>query len=263
MPPNEALNEVGNGTGASAPEGTPEDQIRRFWDADAPTYDDSSSHQPRDPAVLAAWTAALAHLLPPAPARVLDAGAGTGFLSLIAARLGHTVTALDLSPQMLSRLQLVARAEKLEIEVVTGPAQRPPDGFDVVMERHLLWTLADPADALGSWRRAAPNGRLVLFESVWGSVDPLEMLRSSARRALRRLRSKPASHHGSYSDSLRQSLPLGSGTPPARLVEMATEAGWHRARLERLRDVEWAERCALGPLERLLGVQPRFSVVAD
>jgi SAM-dependent methyltransferase len=145
-----ALNEEVSGTGASGPGRNLEEEIRRFWDADAPTYDDSSSHRPRDPAVLAAWTAALAHLLPPAPVRVLDVGAGTGFLSLIAARLGHTVTALDLSPQMLSRLQRVARAEDLEIEVVTSPAARPPEGFDVVMERHVLWTLSDPADALGS-----------------------------------------------------------------------------------------------------------------
>jgi SAM-dependent methyltransferase len=258
-----ALNEEVSGTGASGPGRNLEEEIRRFWDADAPTYDDSSSHRPRDPAVLAAWTAALAHLLPPAPVRVLDVGAGTGFLSLIAARLGHTVTALDLSPQMLSRLQRVARAEDLEIEVVTSPAARPPEGFDVVMERHVLWTLSDPADALGSWRRAVPNGRLVLFESVWGSVDSLEALRSRARQVLRKLRSEPSAHHGSYSDSLRQSLPLGSGTPPARLVQMAAAAGWHRARLERLRDIEWAERCTLSPLERLLGVQPRFSVVAD
>jgi SAM-dependent methyltransferase len=259
MPPSEERDDAG----VSSQVRNLEEEIRRFWDADAPTYDDSSSHRPRDPAVLAAWTAALAHLLPPVPARVLDAGAGTGFLSLIAARLGHMVTALDLSPQMLSRLQRVARAQDLEIEIVTGPAQHPPAGFDVVMERHLLWTLADPADALGSWRRAASNGRLVLIESMWGSVDPLEVLRSRARQVLRRLRSEPSEHHGSYSDSLRQSLPLSSGTSPARLVEMITAAGWHRPRLERLRDVEWAERCTLSPLERLLGVQPRFSVVAD
>ncbi len=56
------------------------EQIRAFWDDDAATYD--LAHQPRSAAVQAAWNAALARFLPPAPAHVLDAGAGTGFLSL-------------------------------------------------------------------------------------------------------------------------------------------------------------------------------------
>ncbi|HUC35854.1 MAG TPA: class I SAM-dependent methyltransferase [Acidimicrobiales bacterium] len=239
------------------------EEIQRFWDEDAPTYDISVSHRPRDPAVQAAWTAALARLLPPAPARVLDVGAGTGFLSLIAARLGHSVTAMDLSPQMLGRLEAQARAQGLEIHKALGPAQRPPGNFDAVIERHLLWTLPDPGDALAAWKESAPGGRLVLFESVWGAADPLEAMRSRARHALHRLRGRPPDHHGSYSDALRSSLPLGTGTPPARIVELATSCGWRRARLERLRDVEWAERQALPALERLVGVSPRFAVVAD
>src|SRR5215469_1345874 len=134
------------------------DDIRRFWDDDAATYDRSPGHRPRSAAVQAAWTAALEHLLPPAPARVLDCGAGTGFLSLIAARLGHEVTALDLSSRMLAELEEAAAREKLAVAVVVAPADEPPPGFDAVMERHLLWTLPDPSGALRAWRAAAPAG---------------------------------------------------------------------------------------------------------
>src|SRR6266568_4172270 len=74
------------------------DSVRRFWDADAATYDRSPDHGAATPTERAAWAAALARLLPPPPARVLDAGAGTGFLSLAAARLGYQVAAVDLSP---------------------------------------------------------------------------------------------------------------------------------------------------------------------
>jgi SAM-dependent methyltransferase len=239
------------------------EQIRTFWDVDAATYNNSRGHSARSPAVLAAWTAALARLLPPAPSRILDAGAGTGFLSLIAARLDHRVTALDLSTKMLEALEAAARREGLHIDIVVAPADEPPEGFDAVMERHLLWTLPDPGAALDAWRRAAPTGRLVLVESLWGRVDPLEKIRARARQGIRQLRGEPPDHHGSYSESVRGALPLAGGTSPSRLVEMAAARGWRRPRLERLRDIEWAERCELPVPERIVGVPPRFTVVAD
>src|ERR1700722_15691035 len=156
------------------------DDIRRFWDDDAATYDNAPGPPPPSAAVRAAGTAAIEALLPPAPARVLDCGAGTGFLSLIAARLGHRVTALDLSSGMLAKLGTAADAEGLDIDVVVAPAHEPPldaEPFDAVIERHLLWTLPDPLAALSAWRAAAPGGRLVAVESLWGEADRLEALR--------------------------------------------------------------------------------------
>jgi SAM-dependent methyltransferase len=238
------------------------DDIRRFWDDDAATYDHSPGHRPRSPAVLAAWTAALERLLPPVPVRVLDCGAGTGFLSLIAARLGHRVTALDVSTQMLDRLQASAAAEGLVVDVVAAPADRPPAGFDAVIERHLLWTLPDPVAALRAWRGAAAGGRLVVFESVWGRVDPVEALRSRGRDWLRRRRAVAPDHHGPYPEAVRAALPLGAGTHPRVVASMVTEAGWTNPRLVRLRDVEWATAIDMDPVERLFGVAPRFAVAA-
>jgi 2-polyprenyl-3-methyl-5-hydroxy-6-metoxy-1,4-benzoquinol methylase len=54
-------------------------------------------------------------------------GAGTGFLSLAAAQLGYTVTAVDLSPAMLQRLTSKATAASVHITVVpAGPMSCPP-----------------------------------------------------------------------------------------------------------------------------------------
>jgi SAM-dependent methyltransferase len=240
------------------------DQIREWWDEDAATYDNAPGHRPRTAAEKSAWMAAMASLLPEAPARVLDCGAGTGFLSLMAARLGHRVTALDVSGEMLGRLRSAASDAGVSIETVQRPASEPPPGpFDVVIERHLLWTLTDPVGTLDAWRASAPSGRLVLMESLWGAADPLEALRARARDLIDLIQRRPPDHHGVYPEAVRSALPLGRGTHPSRVTEVVEQAGWVLPQLHRLRDVEWATLLASSPLDRLLGVAPRFAITAE
>lgn len=240
------------------------DDVRDYWDADAPGYDAVPHHHPVDPAVRAAWTAAVARHLPPPPARVLDCGAGTGFLSLIAARLGHRVVALDLSAAMLARLRVKAGAEGLDVEVVTGPADRPPDGpFDAVMERHLVWTLPDPVATLRAWRSVAPRGRLLLVEGIWGAADPVERARSWARARVAALLGQHHEHHAPYPAHIVAGAPLSGRTTPAAVAQIADQAGWRTPIVERLADVEWATRLTVGPLLRPFGVSPVFVVAAQ
>src|SRR3970282_2266474 len=133
----------------------------------------------------AAWSQALREALPNAPATVLDVGAGTGALELLAAELGHDVTALDLSRGMLARAQDKAKERGLEdrLTFVVGSATEPPEGpFDAVMERHVLWTLPDPVFALQRWRQVA--ARLVLFEGVVGATNPAQRARDAAGGAV-------------------------------------------------------------------------------
>lgn len=236
------------------------ERIRAFWDEDAPVYDRSPGHAASDPGEAAAWRAALARHLPPPPARVLDVGAGTGAMSLLAADLGHEVTALDLSPAMLERAREKAAARGRRLTLVVGRSEDPPPGpFDAVMERHVLWTLPDPVAALAAWRRVVrPGGRLLLLEAVRGDRR-WEAVAGLARRLLR----TPPDHHAPYPEEVVAVLPLAGARSLRPVLEAVAAASWRRIRVERLREVERARRRATGwPLGALEQV-PRYAVTAS
>ena len=240
------------------------DRIREYWDADAHTYDETRSHAISDTLEAAAWRQALAEALPAPGATVLDVGAGTGALSLLAAELGYRVTALDLSPGMLGRAELKANERGLDdrMRFVVGSATEPPEGpFDAVIERHVLWTMPDPVGAMARWREV--SRRLVLFEGVWGETDLRRKLKDLLAEGLRRIMDVPDDHHAPYPEEVLAELPLARLPSPVPLIDAVYQAGWSAVRIKRLRDVEWAatlhEPWPLGALER----RPRYTLVAD
>jgi ubiquinone/menaquinone biosynthesis C-methylase UbiE len=243
-----------------SPRAPAEEALRRYWDDDAATYDRWREHGVRSAGERAAWAAVLGRLLPPGGAKVLDVGAGTGFLSLTAARMGYEVTSLDIAPGMLARLEQTAADEGLSIKIVCAPAHEPPSGpFDAVMERLTLWALPDPAQALAAWREVAP-GRLIAVECEIGR-DYVEGLRRRARKFLARARRLPPEHHAAE-PVVQRALPPMDHTSPSAFVELIAAAGWRSPHLMRLRDVEWARQVAVPPLDRLAGVTPEYLITA-
>ncbi len=145
------------------------------WDAEAAAFDDEPDHGLRDPLVREAWAARLRSWLPDRPADVLDLGCGTGSLSLLASEQGHRVTGVDLSRAMVDRAR--GKLAGRDAVFLIGDAAAPPVGeerFDVVLVRHVLWSLPDPARVLRHWQGLLrAGGRLVLIEGVWGTVGPV------------------------------------------------------------------------------------------
>lgn len=142
------------------------------WDAEAPDFDDAADHGLRAPDVRSAWRALLSAHLPPPPARVADLGCGTGTLSLLLAESGYTVDGVDLSAGMLERAHAKA-GDRTDVSFTQADAADPPlrhRAYDVVLCRHVLWALVDPAAALRRWiRLLTPGGCLVLVEGQWST----------------------------------------------------------------------------------------------
>ncbi len=144
---------------------------REFWDVEAEGFDDEPDHGLRDPATAAAWLRLLSDHLPPAPVDVVDLGCGTGSLSVLLAAAGHRVRGLDFSAAMVERARAKAAAARLEVDFVVGDASTPAyaaGSCDVVLSRHVLWALPEPAAALAAWvGLLRPGGRLLLVEGRW------------------------------------------------------------------------------------------------
>lgn len=142
---------------------------REVWDAEAAGFDDEADHGLSDPQIRAAWRELLLEVLPPAPARVADLGCGTGTLTRLLTDEGYTVDGLDFSPEMVRR----ARTKVPEARFVVGDAADPallPQGYDVVLSRHVLWAMPDPARAFARWvGLLAAGGVVVLVEGYWAT----------------------------------------------------------------------------------------------
>ncbi|MCP4307595.1 MAG: class I SAM-dependent methyltransferase [bacterium] len=118
-----------------------------------------------------AWATQLAAWIPTEAVNIVDLGCGTGSLSILLAETGFHVTGIDLSPAMVTRARAKAVTAGVEVEFRIGNASDPDLGdgsFDVVLSRHLLWTLSDPIAALSRWAQLLTReGRLVLVEGRW------------------------------------------------------------------------------------------------
>ncbi|MDJ1137039.1 class I SAM-dependent methyltransferase [Streptomyces iconiensis] len=145
--------------------------ITEYWDVAAAAFDEEPDHGLRTERTRAAWDALLRTWAPAAPSDILDAGCGTGSLSALLAAAGHRVTGVDLSPRMVDRARAKLAAAGLAGRFLVGDAGAPPTGeerFDMLLCRHVLWTLPDPEAALREWTaRLRPGGTLLLVEGRW------------------------------------------------------------------------------------------------
>lgn len=128
--------------------------------------------------------------------RVLDLGAGTGFLAMPIAATGASVVALDLSEAMLAMLERRAREFDYRLEPVHGDlraASFPDRSFTLVVSNYVLHHLSDEekhAIVRRCFRWLDHGGRLVfadmMFSTGLRSARDRRIVASKVRRLIRR-----------------------------------------------------------------------------
>lgn len=103
--------------------------------------------------------------LPPPPARILDAGGGTGAFAIPLARMGYGVTLLDQSAEWLDQAHTKAVAAGVSLELINlGLGSLTDAGlgpFDAIMCHAVLTYVDEPGAALRTLRSAAAPGAVL------------------------------------------------------------------------------------------------------
>ena len=166
-------------------------QVAAHWNRRAPNFDEDFGHSIRTSAERAAWERIFQLVLPTGRTLdVLDVGCGTGFLTFELAARGHRVTGIDFAVAMLGEALRKAALRNGAVRFQQADAEKLPfasRSFDLIISRHLLWTLADPEAAISEWIRIIrPGGRVVVVDGQFDpttALPPSENARSSREYA--------------------------------------------------------------------------------
>lgn len=105
------------------------------------------------------------------PLKILDAGCGPGFFSVLLSRAGHQVTGIDGSEGMLEHARENARRFEVVPELMQGDFGDLPfadNTFDLVISRNVTHIIRNHLKVYGEWLRVLkPDGVLLIFDANW------------------------------------------------------------------------------------------------
>lgn len=160
------------------------------WWADGSDYDTYVRRELGD-GRFAAWRNVLsAHLPRNQRLRILDVGTGPGFFACVLASLGHEVTGIDMSADMLAHARENARPYGDACHFAAMNAQEldfADATFDLVVSRNVTWTLPNPERAYREWMRVLkPGGMVLVYDANWHlefyDADVARAVRANERR---------------------------------------------------------------------------------
>jgi len=208
-------------------------QISEYWSNGADGYNKYvlSSLQPG--VLKKRWQEILRESIGDERMMILDVGTGPGIIAILLADMGHRVTGLDLTSEMLNKARENTERLGLSIEFKQGDAENIPfeDGsFDVVINRHVLWTMPKPDAAIKEWKRVLrPEGKLVIVDGNW--YLPLDSslknrIWQSFAKMLVSIQEKRNAFYRRGDPGLRKMLPMTFMKRPEHDVELLKRQGF-------------------------------------
>jgi ubiquinone/menaquinone biosynthesis C-methylase UbiE len=249
------------------------DEVREYWSLRSATFDDSVGHEIFSEAERRGWHRLLRKHLGDGEGRAaLDLACGTAVISHLLHDLGFAVTGLDWSEAMLGKARQKAAARNAKIRFLTGDAENtmePRASYDVIVTRHLVWTLVDPPAAFSEWfALLKPGGRLLIVDTNPAGKG----LGTYLRNAWSKLSGSSMGASGSVTDvamlerqeRIREQVYFSKDMPADAVVDLLEKAGFVDPVVDRaLLDIHWAQARKLDllrGLERL--TQDRYAICA-
>ncbi|MEB2844088.1 methyltransferase domain-containing protein [Rhizobiales bacterium RZME27] len=157
------------------------DEIKAYWSARAEKFDLSPGHEIFSEDERKAWQALIEKHLGKGDGRpALDLASGTAVVSHMMDDAGFKVTGLDWSETMLALARSKARQRGRDITFRMADAENtmePDEAYDVIVTRHLVWTLVDPVACFAEWMRVLkPGGKLLIVDGDFVNVGFAERL---------------------------------------------------------------------------------------
>lgn len=211
-------------------------RIQQYWDKSATTYDNSYGHGLKTMIEKELWLDFLQQNIGRAKKQqILDVGSGTGFLSLLLAELGHSVTGIDLSEKMRDQADTKAKKAGLQVSFMQGDAEQPPfspQSFDAIISRHVVWTLPSPHEALANWHKLLkPGGKVLIIDGIWTPRTAGSYIRWFLAGCIRLSQGRSNHLFWKKKYAKKGTLPFFGGAEPESLMALMTESGftgiWH------------------------------------
>lgn len=239
------------------------EKIRQRWNDTAGEFDQCPGHGIHSEREKKAWQDILVKAVGGKHLNILDVGTGTGFIALLLAEHGHKVTGVDVAEEMLKQAREKAKRQKLNVKFQSGDADELPfkeNVFDVVINRHVFWTMADPEKAAAEWTRVLkPGGKLVIIDGDWNHFSPWKMIWKVVANITVRL--TEGENSSSKSHGLRdfeQALPLRSQKRPEADLRILRKLG-----MKEVEPIKFKDPRAYGLLDNLkYGYYQRFVVTS-